>query len=164
MSNNLYRFGHDRGGFRHIPSLRTNAHMLGREWLAQLSGFECRHPSVCVSESAGFSGSWKMFFWRNFSVSPGLTSVVRRLRTLVISYTSLTRTSPERSLGSNASRKAARVRDSTRLALIQHLSPTRNGFPSLCLASNHKEALATLGEALTDFSRSPSSRFIEACQ
>ena len=70
MSNNLYRFGHDRGGLRHIPSLRTNAHMLGREWLAQLSGFECRHPSVCVSESAGFSGSWKMFFWCNFTCFP----------------------------------------------------------------------------------------------
>ena len=70
MSNNLYRFGHDRGGLRHIPSLRTNAHMLGREWLAQLSGFECRHPSVCVSESSGFSGSWKMFSWRNFTCFP----------------------------------------------------------------------------------------------
>ncbi len=65
-----------------------------------------------------------------------------------MSYTSLTRISPERSLGSNASRKAVRVRDSTRLALIQHLSPPpRNGFPSLCLASNHKEDLSMIGEA-----------------
>ncbi len=119
--------------------------------------------SVCQNPQASVAHG-KCFFGVISPVSPGLTSVVRRLRTLVISYTSLTRTSPERSLGSNASRKAARVRDSTRFALIQHLSPTRNGFSSLCLASNHKEALATLGEALTDFSRSPSSKFVEARQ
>ena len=73
----------------------------------------------------------KCFFGVISPVSPGLTSVVRRLRTLVMSYTSLTRISPERSFGSNASRKAARLRDSTRLVLIQHLSPPRNGFSSL---------------------------------
>ena len=41
--------------------------------------------------------------------------------------------------GSRSSRRAARVRDSTRLALIQNLSPPRNGFPSLCLASTTKK-------------------------
>ena len=100
----------------------------------------CQNPQASVAHGKCFLGVIS-------PVSPGLTSVVRRLRTLVISYTSLTRTSPERSLGSNASRKAARVRDSTRLALIQHLSPPRNGFPSLCLASNHKEDLSMIGEA-----------------
>ncbi len=76
----------------------------------------CQNPQASVAHGKCFLGVIS-------PVSPGLTFVVRRLRTLVMSYTSLTRISPERSLGSNASRKAVRVRDSTRLALIQHLSP-----------------------------------------
>ena len=53
-----------------------------------------------------------------------------------------------------------------RLALNSsvHCPPQKGGFPSLCLASNHKEASSMLGEALTDFLRCPSSKFLEACQ
>jgi len=39
-------FGHDTGGFRHIPSARAKAQTFGMEWLAQMSGFVWRQPSV----------------------------------------------------------------------------------------------------------------------
>ena len=49
--------GQDAGGFWHKPSALTKAQTLGKEWLAQMSGFVCRHPSVCVAESFGFKGA-----------------------------------------------------------------------------------------------------------
>jgi hypothetical protein len=39
-------FFHEAGGFRHMPSGLTNAHFPGIEWIAQMSGLVCLHPSV----------------------------------------------------------------------------------------------------------------------
>jgi hypothetical protein len=39
-----------------------------------------------------------------------------------------------------------------------HVSPFEERFPSLCLASNHKEALSMLGEAVTYFLTCPYSK------
>ncbi len=50
-------FGHEMGGFRHIPSARAKAQTFGTEWLEQMSGLVWRQPSVCVSESFGFNGA-----------------------------------------------------------------------------------------------------------
>lgn len=49
--------GQDEGGFWHTPSDLTKAQTLGKEWLAQMSGFVCRQPSVCVAKSFGFKGA-----------------------------------------------------------------------------------------------------------
>lgn len=50
-------FGHEMGGFRHMPSARAKAQTLGIEWLEQMSGLVWRQPSVCVSESFGLRGA-----------------------------------------------------------------------------------------------------------
>jgi len=44
--NALNCFGHDCGGARHIPSVRTKAQTFGKLFLAQMVGFVWRHPAV----------------------------------------------------------------------------------------------------------------------
>ena len=41
-----------------MPSARTNAQIFGMRFLAQISGFVCRQPTVLSDVSPGLSGSW----------------------------------------------------------------------------------------------------------
>ena len=61
----VLRIGHDAGGFRHMPSVRTNAQTFGIELVAQMFGLVWRQPSVWVAVSFGFNGAWKIpcCFW-----------------------------------------------------------------------------------------------------
>jgi hypothetical protein len=45
-------FGHDLGGDRHMPSVRTNAQIPFNEFLPQLFGFVSRQPTVVAHENA----------------------------------------------------------------------------------------------------------------
>jgi len=42
----------------HTPFARANAQTDGIAFFAQISGFVCRQPTVCVGLSPSTSGSW----------------------------------------------------------------------------------------------------------